>query len=112
MNAIQLILLSSLLAFGIWIYIKEFVPWLKILAFIFILAGAYFVVFPEQANRLAHFLQVGRGADLMLYFFVVIFSFSSIAMYQKIKNLERLMTLHIREKAKKEATEIVTKTIK
>lgn len=109
MNTIQIVLLLILFLFGFWIYIKDFVPWLKILALVFILVGAYFISYPEQANVLANFLQVGRGADLMLYFFVVIFSFFSIAMYQKIKNMERLMTYYFRDKAKREAIKIEEK---
>lgn len=109
MNTIQIVLLVILFLFGFWIYVKDFVPWLKILAVAFILVGTYFIIFPENANTLANFLQVGRGADLMLYFFVVIFSFSSIAMYQKIKNMERLMTQFFREKAKKEGINLGNK---
>lgn len=102
MNTIQFILLTFFFLFGIWIYIKDFVPWLKLAGFLFIPTGAYFVIFPQKANQLANFLQVGRGADLMLYFFVVIFAFLSIAFYQKMKNLESSITKMIREKAKKE----------
>jgi len=35
------------------------------------LLGIYFVWLPEQANDLAHLLGVGRGADLVLYCWIV-----------------------------------------
>jgi len=106
MTIIQIILLFSFSLFGVWIYTKDFVPWLKLLAILFMLTGGYFVIFPNQANQLANILHVGRGADLMLYFFVVIFAFLIIALYQKLKVLENHITKLTREKAKKEGIKI------
>ena len=36
------------------------------------LAGIYFVLLPEQTSKLAHAVGVGRGADLVLYCWLVI----------------------------------------
>src|SRR5262249_24185668 len=36
------------------------------------LTGIYLVVFPERTNQLAHFVGVGRGADLIFYCWLII----------------------------------------
>lgn len=103
MSLIQIILLIFIFALGIWIYSNEFLPWIKAVGFLLLGAGGYFVIFPDHANVLANYLNVGRGADLMLYFFIIASIFYSISTYQKIKNLERATTILFREKAIKDA---------
>jgi hypothetical protein len=58
-----------------------------------IAVGAYFVWSPEQANRVATTLGVGRGADLILYCWVVITLALMMFLYLKILSLSRKLTL-------------------
>ena len=39
------------------------------------------VLFPELLNRVAHFVGVGRGADLLLYVIIVAFIFYVVSTY-------------------------------
>lgn len=60
-------------------------------------AGIYFVQVPESANRLAHFVGVGRGADLILYCWLVISLIVSVNLQFKILKLQGLLTDLARE---------------
>lgn len=59
--------------------------------------GIYFVLFPENANQLAHLVGVGRGADLILYCWLVISLIVSLNLQLKILQLQGLITDLARE---------------
>jgi hypothetical protein len=61
------------------------------------LVGIYFVLNPERSNQLAHFAGVARGADLILYCWVVISLIVSVNLQFKILSLQRLLTELARE---------------
>ncbi|HSD42257.1 MAG TPA: DUF2304 domain-containing protein [Burkholderiales bacterium] len=54
--------------------------------------GAYFVWRPEHANAVAQTLGVGRGADLLMYLWVVITCSVILLLYLKIVELNRMLT--------------------
>ena len=60
-------------------------------------AGIYFVVFPEQSAAVAHFVGVGRGADLLLYCWQVIVLLILINLQFRILTLQRSITALARE---------------
>lgn len=60
-------------------------------------AGIYFVLFPEKTNQMAHLVGVGRGADLVLYCWLVISLIVSLNLQFKILRLQGLMTELARE---------------
>ena len=53
------------------------------------LAGVALVINPELTNRAATFLGVGRGADLMFYFFIVFCLFHFVTTASTIRRLQR-----------------------
>ena len=63
------------------------------------LTGIYLVLFPEQTNALAHFMGVGRGADLILYCWLVISLIVSMYLQLQSLQLQRLITELARELA-------------
>jgi small membrane protein len=63
------------------------------------LTGIYLVLFPEQTNALAHVVGVGRGADLVLYCWLVISLIISMHLQLQILQLQRLITELARELA-------------
>lgn len=63
------------------------------------IAGIYFVLFPEQTNDIARWMGVGRGADLILYCWLVISLIVSVILQFKIMSLEEMMTELARELA-------------
>ena len=59
--------------------------------------GIYFVVFPDQSNVIARFVGVGRGADLILYCWVVISLIISISLQIKLLSIYQIVTVLTRE---------------
>jgi len=63
------------------------------------LTGIYLVLFPEHTNGLARFVGVGRGADLVLYCWLVISLIVSMHLQLQILQLQGLITELAREMA-------------
>ena len=61
------------------------------------LTGIYFVLFPERTSQLAHWVGVGRGADLVLYCWLVISIIFSMHLQLQILHLHALITDLARE---------------
>ena len=68
------------------------------------LAGIYFVLEPDRASELAHLAGVGRGADLVLYCWVVISLVVSVNLQFKIMALRGDITELARALALQEAS--------
>lgn len=62
-------------------------------------AGAYFVWQPDHANAVARVLGVGRGADLLMYLWVVITFSVMLLLYLKIIGMSRMLTQLARQLA-------------
>lgn len=62
-----------------------------------VIPGIYFVLFPEHANELAHFVGIGRGADLLLYCWLLISLVVSINLQFKLLRLQGVVTDLARE---------------
>lgn len=60
-------------------------------------AGIYFVLFPDKTSELAHLVGVGRGADLVMYCWLVISLIISLNLQFKIFALQGLITELARE---------------
>ena len=63
------------------------------------LSGIYFVLFPGQTAEVAHFVGVGRGADLVLYCWQVIGLMILVNLQFKILALQGMITVLAREVA-------------
>lgn len=61
------------------------------------LLGSLFVLYPGLATSLANWLGVGRGADLILYFWIVISILLLMSLQFKILALQRVITEIARE---------------
>ena len=56
------------------------------------LMGMTFVLFPSLSNKLAKYVGVGRGADLIIYLFMVFSFLYSIFLYAKIRKMREDQT--------------------
>jgi hypothetical protein len=54
--------------------------------------GLYFVWWPQDANRLAHLVGIGRGADLVLYLWVVLSMLVALNLHIRLKVQAELTT--------------------
>ncbi|MDJ0342460.1 DUF2304 domain-containing protein [Streptomyces sp. H10-C2] len=66
--------------------------WKRLGFFAFLMLTVDFVLRPEDSNRVAHQLGVGRGADLVLYGLVVAFAFITLNTYMRFREMERKLT--------------------
>ncbi len=97
---IQIVLSIGILAmlFTYFFYFKSKV--INRLLFLAIFGvGFLFVLFPSISNRVAHLMGVGRGADLILYLFVLCFLVAFVALYARIRGLEQTIVQLIRQNA-------------
>jgi hypothetical protein len=63
------------------------------------LTGLYFVWFPTHTTRLAEFVGIGRGVDLILYLWVVISLIILLNLHLKLRAQMEVITVLARELA-------------
>jgi hypothetical protein len=61
--------------------------------------GMFFILYPEVTNQLAHFLGIGRGADLIFYLAILGFGYIILLFYSKIRKLEDQLTQIVRNQS-------------
>lgn len=62
--------------------------WVKVGYVVFVLAGVYAILRPDQTTVVANWLGVARGTDLMLYVLIIAFIFTTLSTYMRFKDLE------------------------
>jgi hypothetical protein len=77
--------------------------WMKIFGALFTLIAIGVVLFPNSSNRVAKWVGVGRGADLLLYLLTIAFIFTVLHIYIKGKQEERRLVILTRKVAILEA---------
>ena len=93
MKLIQFVLMF-LLAAWILIYFRKLRSLFfdRLIVLLFTLLGMVFVMMPEWTMQIAHWMGVGRGADLVIYFSLVGFIFIFLMLFLKIRDLEVRLT--------------------
>jgi hypothetical protein len=107
MILIQLILIAAIIAVLVAFLSSrnssQTQAWKKILLFVLAAAAIILVIFPNTLNGVAHFVGVGRGADLLLYALTVAFIFEQLNNYIKNKEEQRRIVILCRKVAIEEA---------
>ena len=70
------------------------------------LVASIAILSPELTMRVAAFLGIGRGADLVLYLLAIAFLIAIFYIYQRFQRLESTITQLVRKIALMEASEI------
>jgi len=97
---IQIVLIAGLLLSLLYGIVQRQRSWLLSNAIAIVsLSGIYLVVFPERTNQVAHLVGVGRGADLILYCWLVISIIVSMHLHLQILHVQELITEVARELA-------------
>ena len=97
---IRIVLLAALTAIGWFVFLKRNrLPFHIVIVFAMLLTGGAAVLFPEQTDRVANFVGVGRGVDLITYVIEVTVLFVLIHYYTKFVELQRQLTDVVRELA-------------
>jgi hypothetical protein len=60
--------------------------WSKLIGFATLVIGVFAIISPSFTTRLAHFVGVGRGADLLLYCLTVLFMATTLMQFMHRKN--------------------------
>jgi len=105
MSGIQLILLTGVAFICLYFVIRVRKKSVD-LFFLTLMIGAaiVFIIWPDVTNRIANWLGVGRGADLIFYTSILIFWFVILKLYTRIRQLEKSFTQIIREDALRKAS--------
>jgi hypothetical protein len=103
MILIQVLLIIGFLIFLWWVLSNpssyQVRAWTKILASLFVLLAILTVIFPDSTNSIAHWVGVGRGADLLLYILTLAFIFVMFNSYIQEKRLQKRIVLLARRLA-------------
>jgi small membrane protein len=100
MNGIKILLITGTLFVGLYFFIRLRNSLFDLLLLFLLIATAIvFVIFPDLTNQLAHWLGVGRGADLVFYVSILIFWFAILKLYARVRKLEQYITTIIRKDA-------------
>ena len=97
---IRILLLVGLAATGWLIFLRRNrLPIHIMTVFLLIAAAAVAIVFPDITQDAADFVGVGRGADLVVYIWIVAVLFVLLHYYTKFVELQRQLTQMAREVA-------------
>jgi len=103
---IQFVLIAGLFACLIYAFLqRQRSRHISVVIALVAVAGIYFVLFPAQTATVAHFVGVGRGADLVLYCWQVISLMILVNLQFKILAMQGTITALAREVALQAARE-------
>ena len=106
MTIIQVALTAGLVFIGLYMYLRLRSSIVDILLiFLFMTVGILLILFPDYSNKIAHWVGVTRGADLVFYLSTLFFLFLIMKLYSRIRRLEQQLTEIIRDKSIAEAEE-------
>ena len=104
MNGIQVVLILGVSIIGLYYLIRLRKTVVDISVVILLMSTAIlFILLPDLTNMIANVLGVGRGADLLYYICILLFSFALLKLYARIRRLEKQFTELVREDALKNA---------
>jgi hypothetical protein len=105
MNIIQVILLLSTSFLYLYFILRVKKSLIGLLFFSLLALGAFlFILSPDTSTLIAKKLGVQRGADMVFYLSILAFWYLIMKLYARIKNMEQMLTILLREDALKTAT--------
>ena len=100
---IKILLIVLVLAISLYLFKANLgakqTAWRRLGILGFALAAVIAVIFPEITTRIARFVGVGRGADLLLYLLVVLVLYNMLVQAKQRNAAERRLTKVAREVA-------------
>ena len=100
---IKILLIVLVLAISLYLFKTNLgakqTAWRRLGILGFALAAVIAVIFPEITTRIARFVGVGRGADLLLYLLVVLVLYNMLVQAKQRNAAERRLTKVAREVA-------------
>lgn len=99
MNRSQILLLAAMVLFGLYSFRLRTAARDRITYFVLAILGFTLVIHPEWSNAMARQVGIGRGADLMFYFFIIFSLFHFASSAATIRRMHRDITVLTRELA-------------
>jgi hypothetical protein len=98
MSLIQILLILTAVAFLI-VYLGFFRSVLRdrLIAVIIFASAVFAILFPDLTTKVANFVGVGRGTDLILYLLVVGSMFAVVMLTSRLMNVEKALTEVVRQ---------------
>ena len=110
MTLIQVVLTAGIIIIAAYMYLRLRNTFLDlILILLFLITGVVFVIFNEITDKMAHFLGIGRGADMIFYLGLLFLFFLMLKLYARLRRVEENLTELVRKKSIEEAEEIEEK---
>lgn len=110
MTIIQVTLTVCLIIIGVYMYIRLRSTLLDVILILLTMGtGIFFVLFPDYTTKLAHWVGVGRGVDLLVYLGFLFMFFLIIKLYSRIRKMEQNFTKIVRKKSIEEAEDLEKK---
>ena len=92
MNWIQLLLIVSVLALLVYLLSSRSSAlskaWVKVGYVLFVIAGIYAILRPDDTTGVANWVGVDRGTDLLEYVLIIAFAFTTLSTYVRFKEIE------------------------
>lgn len=110
MTILQVLLTAAILFIALYMYFRLRSTLLDVLLIlVFVCVGVFFVLFPESTNKIAHFVGVSRGADMIFYLGILFLFFLILKLYARLRRVEQNFTELVRKKSIEEVEEIKEK---
>lgn len=89
---IQLLLIAAVVALLVFLLLArssaQARAWVKVGYVVFVVAGIYAVLRPDDTTVVANWVGVDRGTDLMLYLLIIAFAFTTLSTYLRFRDIE------------------------
>ena len=107
MTLIQVILTAGIIVIAAYMYLRlRNTLFDLLLIFLFLVTGIVFVMFNEITDKIAHFLGISRGADMIFYLGILFLFFLILKLYSRMRRIEQSLTELVRKKSIDEVEEI------
>ena len=107
MTLIQVILTAGIIVIAAYMYLRlRNTLFDLLLIFLFLVTGIVFVMFNEITDKIAHFLGISRGADMVFYLGILFLFFLILKLYSRMRRIEQSLTELVRKKSIDEVEEI------
>ena len=92
----QLILLAGVIGFAVYTTRVRSTLSDRLIYVVLIAAGIPLVLYPDWSTRVAHLVGIGRGADLVIYLFIMFSLFFFVSSASAFRTIERELTVVVR----------------
>jgi hypothetical protein len=107
MTLIQIVLTTCIVIIAAYMYLRLRNTMLDLLLILlFLVTGIVFVIFNEITDKMAHFLGISRGADMIFYLGILFLFFLILKLYSRLRRVEEKFTELVRNKSLEEAEEL------